>query len=851
VGNYRQTVRWRQLSVVLLMMLAALVIRSTPPLRANQALPNDESTREVIVGISPSHAERVQRATVDARSSGIAPLNALAAQYQVVSMTHLYDNTLFGRDSRALANGLVGTLVVTLPRGVDVNRFMADAEQLPEVAYAEVNYRVQLLAPAQQTKPVLINGVTATTSDATAQASIRLKGSRNVLCSATIVDQKWVLTAAQCVQGRRTQSVEVVAGMLDVRNSRGAQIRAVQRIQIHPNYNRAKKLNDVALLELTTPFKLASNIQVAKIALTHRDVDMSKAIMLGWGISQPGAQPLLPNLRKSDAQIKNTDACKKQFGASFAESLMCADPVTINRTRTQLCNSDVGGALSARGTDGLLYTVGVASTSLVCTDRNPGVYTDLTTVTTWIDEFVPILPEPEEELTPDPLFGDQWGLANSADTDIDVNEAWALSRGNASILIAVIDTGVSLTHADLVGPRLRTDIDYDFVNNDATADDDNGHGTHVAGIIGASTNNGIGVAGICANCEILPVKVLDAEGSGDVESIAKGLRHAADQGADIANMSLGMDPNCGCSETLANAINYAYERGMFMIAASGNDGIEKVGYPASSSRVLAVGATNIAGNRAYFSNYGVQLDIVAPGHNVLSTYTTPEYDEASGTSMASPMVAGVAGLALSARSMSQAQLWWLLINATDSATPGSFNNQLGFGRINAYSALTLPIGPATTVVADTCDESQNPTCNDCSLDFMLGSSAESQSQMRMLYTFRDNVLRSHATGQRLQNLFYRHTIELLGIMARHEPIRRDADALLTLFEPAIRGMVNQQTDGLTFTQAQFDAARAFKDALQPIASPRMNEEIEAEWQRIAPERFVGQSIDSIWQTLAR
>jgi hypothetical protein len=345
--------------------------------------------------------------------------------------------------------------------------------------------------------------------------------------------------------------------------------------------------------------------------------------------------------------------------------------------------------------------------------------------------------------------------------------------------------------------------------------------------------------------------VLDAEGSGAVSTIAQGLRYAADKGADIANLSLGMDPNCGCSETLANAINYAYERGMFMIAAAGNDGINKISYPASSSRVMAIGATNRSGERAYFSNYGGDLDIVAPGQNILSTYTSKEYDTLSGTSMAAPMVAGVAGLALSVRGMSQPQLWWLLKNATDTATPGLFNTQLGYGRINAYSAVTMPVTGSEPIVADTCDESQNPNCNECSMDLMLGQSASGQSKIKTLYAFRDNVLQSHATGQRLQSLFYRHTIELLGIMARNESIRAEAEQLYTLFDPSIRGMVNQQTTGLTFTQEQFAAAQAFKQTLQSVASPTMVDEIEAEWQRIAPARFVGKSIDSIWQTLSR
>ena len=219
--------------------------------------------------------------------------------------------------------------------------------------------------------------------------------------------------------------------------------------------------------------------------------------------------------------------------------------------------------------------------------------------------------------------------------------------------------------------------------------------------------------------------------------------------------------------------------------------------------------------------------------------------------MASPMVAGVAGLALSTRGMSLPQLWWLLRNATDAGVSGAFTPELGYGRINAYKAVTLPIGSEVPIVADTCDESQNPYCGDCSLELVLGQSASGQSKMQMLYTFRDSVLRSHATGQRLHGLFYRHTIELLGIMARNEPIRAEAEQLYTLFEPSIRGMVNQQTAGLTFTQEQFAAAQAFKQTLSSVASPTMVDEIDEEWKRIDPARLVGQSIDTVWQTLSR
>lgn len=843
------SIHWRRLGLAVVMLLTAMMVRPSPPLQANQPA-TTESTREVIVGMKQSYAEQVQRTAVGARSSGVASINQLAAQYQVVDMSLLYDNARFGRDSRALSNGLVGTLVVQLPIGVDANRFIVDAERLPEVAYAEMNYRVQVLAPATPRPSAKKNGVVVANGDASWQALIRIKGTRKTVCSATVIDEKWVMTAAQCVQGRRANSLEVAAGTVNARTLRGAQILQVQRIIEHPRFDRVSKLNDVALIELRTAFKLNKNVKIAQIALSHTDVDASQSVMIGWGMNRAGAQPKVFSLRKSDAKLKDSVECQQSIGTSFYEGMLCAEPAVVNKSRMQLCNSDIGAALTARGRDGM-YVIGVASKSLPCNDRNPGVYTDITSVTSWIDQYVPIISEPTVEGEPDPMFDEQWGLANDADTDIDVTEAWAVTRGDARIMVAIIDTGVSVSHPDLTGARLRTDIDYDFINSDNNADDDNGHGTHVAGIVAASTDNGIGVAGVCAECEILPVKVLDAEGSGDVSVIAQGLRYAADQGADIANMSLGMDPNCGCSETLANAINYAYERGMFMIAAAGNDSIDKIGYPASSSRVMAIGATNVSGNRAYFSNYGDGLDIVAPGQDILNTYTTPEYDSLSGTSMASPMVAGVAGLALSHRGMTQPQLWWLLKNATDSSTPGIFDNQLGYGRINAYSALVLPITGSEPIVADTCDESQNPDCNQCSMNVMFGTSAGAQTKMQMLYSFRDNVLNSHATGVRLQGLFYRHTIELLGIMARNESIRTEAEQLYTLFEPSIRGMVNQQTAGLTFTQAQYTAAESFKLTLQSVASPTMVSEIEEEWQRIAPARFVGKSIDSIWQTLSR
>jgi hypothetical protein len=191
------SVDWRRLGLAIVMLLTAVLMRTSPPLQAGQIVANDETTREVIIGVTPTYAERVQRTAVGARSSGLTSINQLAAQYQVVGITHLYDNARFAQDSRALANGLVGTLLVTLPNGIDVNRFMADAENLPEVEYAEINYRVRLLEQPSTEKAVKKNGVTVASGDAAWQAMIRIKGTRSTICSATVIDAKWVLTWLQ------------------------------------------------------------------------------------------------------------------------------------------------------------------------------------------------------------------------------------------------------------------------------------------------------------------------------------------------------------------------------------------------------------------------------------------------------------------------------------------------------------------------------------------------------------------------------------------------------------------------------------------------------------------------------
>lgn len=229
------------------------------------------------------------------------------------------------------------------------------------------------------------------------------------------------------------------------------------------------------------------------------------------------------------------------------------------------------------------------------------------------------------------------------------------------IIVAIVDTGVLHTHPDLIENRYLSATNsngYDFVNNDTDPTDDNGHGTHVAGIVGARANNGVGVTGVMGTrVKLMGVKVLAANGSGDIPSIVNGIRFAADNGAHVLNMSLG---GRGPSTALRDAMTYAVSRGVVVVVAAGNDNVlmdagnnfySPSGYSRDIPGAISVGSVDaVNGARSSFSNYSTNyVWIGAPGSNgILSTYTGNGYNAIQGTSMASPVVAGAAALLVGA-----------------------------------------------------------------------------------------------------------------------------------------------------------------------------------------------------------
>jgi subtilisin family serine protease/subtilisin-like proprotein convertase family protein len=310
----------------------------------------------------------------------------------------------------------------------------------------------------------------------------------------------------------------------------------------------------------------------------------------------------------------------------------------------------------------------------------------------------------------DPSIGTLWGLDNTgqsggtANADINAPEAWNTSTGSRHTVVAVVDTGVDYRHPDLAAnmwhnPRGSADglYGWNFINNSGNVMDDNGHGTHVAGTIGAVGNNGIGVAGVDWNTRIMALKFLDGTGSGYLSNAVKAINYAVAHGANVINASFG---GGGYDAAMATAIANAKAHGVIVVAAAGNDATNNDSspeYPASYSgdNAIAVAATDRNDRLAKFSNYGPNsVDIAAPGVSIYSTLPGGKYGTYSGTSMAAPHVTGAIALIWDAHpTWNYRQVVIAILHSTDSLS--SLSGKTAHGRLDVAAAIAYTFGTPT------------------------------------------------------------------------------------------------------------------------------------------------------------
>ncbi|MGQ4647710.1 DUF5942 domain-containing protein [Lyngbya aestuarii] len=287
----------------------------------------------------------------------------------------------------------------------------------------------------------------------------------------------------------------------------------------------------------------------------------------------------------------------------------------------------------------------------------------------------------------DPLYSQQWNLRS-----INIESAWEETKGSG-ITVAVIDTGISIV-PDLKDTKFVEG--YDFVNDQVEAIDDAGHGTHVAGTIAQTTNNGYGVAGIAYEASLMPLKVLGASGGGTVADIAEAIRFAADNGADVINLSLG---GAGESKLMEEAIDYAYQKGVVVVAAAGNANTNAASYPARYPHVIGVAALDSVNIKAPYSNFGAGVDISAPGGSetgkILQETINPEtlqptFAGYQGTSMAAPHVAGVAALIKASGIQEPIEVLNVLKQSSRHVESDPLNH-FGSGHLDAAAAVKLAL----------------------------------------------------------------------------------------------------------------------------------------------------------------
>jgi thermitase len=389
-----------------------------------------------------------------------------------------------------------------------------------------------------------------------------------------------------------------------------------------------------------------------------------------------GAPSSLPTTRTADGR----EAVAGRVIVGFQPGVTDAEKATVNRTVAGTASANAASVTRVGDTAQTVDAVGAPSLDgLIASYRaDPRVrYAEPDYVVHALD------------LPNDPLFGEQYGMAQ-----IQAPAAWGVTHGAGAVKIAILDCGIHEAHPDLAGKVVAR---RDFTASANGTDDLCNHGTHVAGIASADTNNGTGVAGIGYNTLLLNGKILSDGGVGYDSQIADGIRWAADNGANVINMSLG--GTGACSQTFQDAINYAWSKNVVVVAAAGNSGGTGLFQPADCAHVVAVASTDVTDAKSGFSNYGSWVHVAAPGSAIYSTVNPDlnggaQYAYFSGTSMASPHVAGLAALIWSTSWGTSAQAVVQRIESTADHIPGT-GTDWQYGRIDALAAVGADTSPPT------------------------------------------------------------------------------------------------------------------------------------------------------------
>ncbi|MBM3268446.1 MAG: peptidase S8 [Candidatus Sericytochromatia bacterium] len=432
---------------------------------------------------------------------------------------------------------------------------------------------------------------------------------------------------------------------------------------------------------------LRALVPVSAFSLLVAGCGTSPVAGLGAAVLKQGSGSLY--LRNGEAQV----LVKRRPGGTLSANLagLSLRPASVGRSlagmgwqMVSLPAANVGAAVSAFRGDPAVLAVQPNYQRNLIRPRNIGKID----VPGTLDSILPGLGTIAAAQPNDPGYKRQY-----APQRLQAPDAWPISTGKG-IVTAIVDTGVDTGHPDLQAHMV---AGWNTVSNSADAKDDHGHGTHVAGITAALANNKEGIVGIAPDAAIMPIKVLDGDGSGSDETVASGIIWAADHGAKVINLSLG---GAGESQVLGEAVAYALKKGASVVAAMGNDGTNEKSYPAAYPGVVAVGATDKADKIASFSQWGDWISVSAPGVAVYSTFPTYKvamndygfpmnYASLDGTSMATPAVAGaVAVLRAKFAALDPAQVRARLQATTDKvAGQGDFDQKYGYGRINVLKSL--------------------------------------------------------------------------------------------------------------------------------------------------------------------